>query len=421
MTEDQIVVTYYYRLKDTSVLVHHYIKDTTTSLSADVTINGQIDDEYTTTAAGDIPEQYELVAEPDNKAGTMIKEQIVVTYYYQLKNYPYVVNYLEKDTDKVLHEAKQGEELVYGSTVNSTDEKIDIDGYKFDSFNQDVLTIGTSNNVINIYYTKRNDLSYKVNYLEKDTNKVLHDQKVVENMTYEDEVTAIDEIIDIDGYNYNLVDKDTLSITTGENVINIYYTKRNDLSYTVNYLEKDTNNVLHEQKVVENMTFEDEITSANEVIEIDGYNYDSVDKDMLKITTGENIINIYYTKRNDLSYKVNYLEKDTNKVIHDQKVVENVTFEDEITSANEVITIYGYNYDSVDKEVLKISTGENVINIYYIKKEAKVTVHYYEENSTNKVSEDREITGKVNDEYVTAIADDIPSKYELVATPANAT
>ena len=30
----------------------------------------------------------------------MTKEQIVVTYYYQLKNYPYVVNYLEKDTDK---------------------------------------------------------------------------------------------------------------------------------------------------------------------------------------------------------------------------------------------------------------------------------------------------------------------------------
>ena len=421
MTEDQIVVTYYYRLKDTSVLVHHYIKDTTTSLSADVTINGRIEDAYTTTIANDIPEQYELVAEPDNKAGTMTKEQIVVTYYYQLKNYPYVVNYLEKDTDKVLHEAKQGEELVYGSTVNSTDEKIEIDGYKFDSFNQDVLTIGTANNVINIYYTKRNDLSYKVNYLEKDTNKVLHAQKVVENMTFEDEVTSVNEVIEIDGYDYDSVDKDTLVIGTGENVINIYYTKRNDLSYKVNYLEKDTNKVIHDQKVIENVTFEDEITSANEVIEIDGYNYDSVDKDMLKITTGENIINIYYTKRNDLSYKVNYLEKDTNKVIHDQKVVENVTFEDEILSANEVITIYGYNYDSVDKDILKISTGENVINIYYTKKEAKVTVHYYEENSTNKVSEDKEITGKVNDEYVTAIADDIPSKYELVATPANAT
>ena len=424
MTEDQIVVTYYYRLKDTSVLVHHYIKDTTTSLSADVTINGQIDDEYTTTAAGDIPEQYELVAEPDNKAGIMIKEQIVVTYYYQLKNYPYVVNYLEKDTDKVLHEAEQGEELVYGSTVNSADEKIDIDGYKFDSYNQDVLTIGTTNNVINIYYTKRNDLSYKVNYLEKDTNKVLHERKVQNGVTFEDEITAVNEVIAINGYNYDSVDKATLKITTGENVINIYYTKRTDLSYKVNYLEKNTNKVLSNQKVVENVTFEDEITSANEVITINGYNYDSVDKDILKITTGENIINIYYTKRNDLSYTVNYLEKTTNKVLHEQKIVENMTFKDEITSANEVIEIDGYNYDSVDKNTLVIGTSENVINIYYTKRnDLSYTVNYLE-SVTNKVLHEPKVQtemtyeDKVNAEDevidINGYNYDYPDKYELV-------
>ena len=118
-------------------------------------------------------------------------------------------------------------------------------------------------------------------------------------MTYEDIVTSNDEVIEIDGYNYNSVDKNSLKITTGENIINIYYTKRTDLSYTVNYLEKDTNKILHEQKVQTEMTFEDEILSANEVISINGYNYDSVDKDTLVIGTSENIINIYYTKRND--------------------------------------------------------------------------------------------------------------------------
>ena len=96
--------------------------------------------------------------------------------------------------------------------------------------------------------TKKNDLSYTVNYLEKDTNKVLHDQKVQDGMTFESTVNSADEKIDIDGYNYNSVDKEKLVIGTRENVINIYYTKRNDLSYTVNYLEKGTNKVLHEQK-----------------------------------------------------------------------------------------------------------------------------------------------------------------------------
>ena len=385
MTREQTVVIYYYRVKDTSVLVHHYIKGTTTSLSADVTINGKIDDKYTTTIADDIPEQYELVAEPTNKLGTMTEAQIVVTYYYQLKNYPYTVNYLEKGTGNVLHDAKQGGALTYGNTVKSSDEKIDIDGYNYDSVDKETLTIGTTNNVINIYYTKRTDLNYKVNYLEKGTNKVLHDQKVQNGMTFESTVTSANEVIDIDGYNYDSVDKDTLKITTGENVINIYYTKRNDLSYTVNYLEKDTNKVLHNPKNQTGMTFGEIITSSDEIIEIDGYDYNSVDKNSISIGTKENVINIYYTKRTDLSYKVNYLEKTTNKVLHDQKVQGGMTFESVVTSANEVIDIDGYNYDSVDKATLKITTGENVINIYYTKRtDLSYTVNYLEK-TTNKV------------------------------------
>ena len=385
MTEAQIVVIYYYRVKDTSVLVHHYIKDTTTSLSADVTIKGKIDDKYTTTKANDIPEQYELVETPANASGTMTEAQIVVTYYYQLKNYSYTVNYLEKGTDNVLHDAKQGGALVYGSTVKSSDEKIDIDGYKFDSFDKEILTIGTKDNVINIYYTKRNDLSYKVNYLEKGANKVLHDQKVQGGMTFDSEVTSSDEIIAIDGYNYDSVDKDTLKITTGENVINIYYTKKSDLSYKVNYLEKSTNKVLHEQKNKTGMTFGTVITSSNEVIEIDGYNYDSVDKNSIVIGTSENVINIYYTKKTDLSYKVNYLEKGTNKVLHDQKVQGNMTFESTVKSANEIIAIDGYKYDSADKETLTIGIGENVINIYYTKRTDLSYKVNYLEKTTNKV------------------------------------
>ena len=419
MTEAQIVVIYYYRVKDTSVLVHHYIKGTTTSLSDDVTIKGKIDDKYTTTVAKDIPEQYELVAEPTNKSGTMTEEQIVVTYYYQLKNYPYTVNYLEKGTNKVLHDAKQGGELVYGSTVNSSDEKKTIDGYNYDSVDKDTLTIGTTNNVINIYYTKRTDLSYKVNYLEKGTNKVLHDQKVQDGMTFDSEVISRDEVIDIDGYNFDSADKASIKITTGENVINIYYTKRTDLSYKVNYLEKGTNKVLQDQKTQDGMTFWTIINASDEIIDIEGYNYDSVDKDSIIIGISNNVINIYYTKRNDLSYKVNYLEKDTNKVLHNQKVQDGMTFESTVNSADEVIDIYGYKYDSVDKDTLTITTGENVINIYYTKKDTKVTVHYYEEGTTNKVSENVEIPGKVFDDYTTESASDIPSKYELVAEPEN--
>ena len=391
MTLDQIIVTYYYRVKDTSVLVHHYKEGTTEKVSEDVTKKGKIDDEYTTTIADDLPEYYELVAEPTNKAGTMTEEQIVVTYYYRLKKYQYTVNYLEKGTNKVLHEAKTTQNITYGTVINTKDEVIDINGYGYDSADKDSLSIEVSGNIINIYYTKVIGLSYKVNYLEKDTDEVIHPAKITGEQVFETEITSADEVIDIDGYNYDSVDKDKLIIGTGENVINIYYTKRNDLSYTVNYLEKDTNKVLHVQKNQTGMTFKAEVKSADEKIDIDGYNYDSVDKDSLTITTGENVINIYYTKRTDLSYKVNYLEQTTNKVLHEQKVQENMTFESVVTSTNEVINIDGYNYDSVDKATLKITTGENVINIYYIKRnDLSYTVNYLEK-TTNKVLHNQKV------------------------------
>ena len=407
MTLDQIIVTYYYRVKDTSVLVHHYKEGTTEKVAEDVTKKGKIDDEYKTTIADDLPEYYELVEEPTNKTGTMTEEQIVVTYYYRLKKYQYTVNYLEKGTNKVLHEAKTTQNITYGTVINTKDEVIDINGYGYDSADKDSLSIAVSGNIINIYYTKVTGLSYTVNYLEKDTDEVIHPAKTTGKQVFETEITSADEVIDIDGYNYDSVDKEKLIIGTGENVINIYYTKRNDLSYTVNYLEKDTNKVLHTQKNKTEMTFKAEVKSADEKIDIDGYNYDSVDKDSLTITTSENVINIYYTKRTDLSYKVNYLEKTTNKVLHEQKVQENMTFESVVTSTNEVINIDGYNYDSVDKVTLKITTGENVINIYYIKRnDLSYTVNYLEKD-TNKVLHEQKIQDGMTFESVVTSTNEV--------------
>ena len=420
MTKAQIVVIYYYRVKDTSVLVHHYIEGTTTSLSVDVIIKGKVDDSYETTKATDIPEYYELVTIPANASGKMTVAQTVVTYYYKLKNYSYIVNYFEKNTNKVLHDTKQGGSLVYGSKVNASDEVIDIDGYNYDSVDKDVLTIGTTNNVINVYYTKRTDLSYKVNYLEKGTNKVLHDQKNKSGMIFWTVIKSSDEVIDIDGYNYDSVDKDTMTIGTGENVINIYYTKRTDLSYKVNYLEKGTNTVLHKQKTQDGMTFESVVNTNDEVISIYGYNYDSADKDTLTIGTGENVINIYYTKK-DTKVIVHYYEEGTtNKVSNDVEIPGKVFADYTTESASDVPSKYELVAEPENKNGT-MAEDEITVIYYYRKKETKVIVHYYEENTTKKLAEDVTINGRVDDPYSTVSADDISIKYELVEEPVNKT
>ena len=85
MQEDKEVVVTFKDVR-TSVLVHHYKENTTEKLSEDVTIDGEIGDSYSTQVASDIPQNYEVVAMPPNANGTMTQEQIVVTYYYNLKD-----------------------------------------------------------------------------------------------------------------------------------------------------------------------------------------------------------------------------------------------------------------------------------------------------------------------------------------------
>lgn len=200
-------------------------------------------------------------------------------------------------------------------------------------------------------------------------------------------------------------------------------------TYTVNYLEKGTNAKLSNAKIYNNIPINAQINASDEVIDIDGYNYDSADKQILILGTEENVINLYYTKRTDLSYKVNYLEKDTNKVLSAQKVVNGQTFDKVINTEDEIITIQGYDYDSANQSSLTIGTGENVINLYYTKKNTSVLVHHYIDGTQNRVPsknggevEDEIISGKVDDQYSTRESSNIANNYELITSklPENA-
>ena len=303
----------------------------------------------------------------------------VINVYYRPNSYSYrVEHYYDGEIDNSKTDTIHA---LYGSEVDKNTLTLKPkNGYEFEKTENCPLTIGTdeSKNVIKVYYKKKADLSYTVKYLEKGTNKKLHNEKTVENQTFGAEITSASEKIDIDGYNYDSVEpEEKLTIGTGENVITFYYTKRTDLSYTVNYIDKDTGKAIINAKTVENQTFGAVIESEKEKIEIDGYNYDSVDKNTLTIGTGENAITFYYTKRTDLSYTVNYIEKDTTNVLHEQKVQTGMKFETVINPADEKIEIDGYNYVGADKEKLTIGTDENVLTLYYTKNSYRYTVEHY--------------------------------------------
>ena len=94
----QEVITLTNTAKDSTVLVHHYIKDSTTKLSEDVTITGKVGSDYHTEVATDIPANYRLVAEPENKDGKITANQTEVIYYYELKEPNITMSQITKES-----------------------------------------------------------------------------------------------------------------------------------------------------------------------------------------------------------------------------------------------------------------------------------------------------------------------------------
>ena len=189
---------------------------------------------------------------------------------------------------------------------------------------------------------------------------------------------------------------------------------KNQTTYVINYLEKDTNKALH-NPLNESGNVYDEITLTSVKKDIPGYVYDSVSIDPLVLSdnTTLNVMNIYYTKRTDLSYTVNYLEKDTNKVLNKSKEVKNVEFETVINASDEIITINGYKFVSADKNTIVIDTKNNEINLYYEAVNGTVKAIYVDKDG-NEISESVITEGRVGTEYKTSSKE--IAKYYLVET-----
>ncbi|MBR4878822.1 MAG: VWA domain-containing protein, partial [Clostridia bacterium] len=404
IAEEGNVINFYYKPRtDLTYVVYYLEKDTGNALAGAKYVDHQTFGESVTEQAIDIA-GYDKLA-PTSETITIAVEGNEITFWYAKRtDLKYVVNYLEKGTNNVLHAQKVVENNKYRASV--TEEAIDIEGYvKVDPTTATItINVDEAKNVINFWYEKRSDLSYVVNYLEQGTNNVLHAQKVVENNKYLASVT--EEAIDITGY--VKVDPTTATITINvdeaKNVINFWYEKRSDLSYVVNYLEQGTNNVLHAQKVVENNKYLASVTE--EAIDITGYNKVAPTSETITIKVEGNVINFFYNKRNDLSYVVKYLEQGTNNALADEVTVSGQTYGAVVTE--EAIAITGYDLVSDESQSITIDVANNEIIFWYAKKASlSYTVNYYEEGTTNKVAASKVENNQVFGAEITEEAIDV--------------
>lgn len=140
---------------------------------------------------------------------------------YWIKKYSYTINYYQDSLSGTLLGTKNGM-APHNTLIETVDQTLFIlAGYKFKESNLPYTILKTQDNVINVVYGKRNDLSYTVEYYY---DEVLDTSKTytVNGATYGESVT---EFIDKSGASYILKSCTELTIELENNVLKVYYQK----------------------------------------------------------------------------------------------------------------------------------------------------------------------------------------------------
>ena len=102
LTEEVQEATFYYKLRDAKVIVHHYEEGTTIKIAEDETINGKVSKDYTTKEADVYG--YILVSTPENASGMFTDEVTEVIYYYKKDMGKVITKYVDEDGKVLLEE-----------------------------------------------------------------------------------------------------------------------------------------------------------------------------------------------------------------------------------------------------------------------------------------------------------------------------
>lgn len=349
----------------------------------------------------------------DNASGKNTTKSILKsTEVYYKSKLNYTINYYKDSTynnpfDTVLGSASKGD------IINVSFDNIP-KGYTNNSSNVTSFEIDEDNMIINIIYNKKK-LSYIVEYYEDET-KISNDSYNTfdENVYFGDKIG--EELINKNkyknfGYQNGVIKSDMpYEIKEENNIIKVCYERRYDMSYTVRYIDYDTNENLYENKIVSDRTY-NETYEEEAKIAPNGYKLVSDKKQTITLDSDNKVLTFYYQKRNDMSYIVRYIDYDTNESIISDKVVENKTYNEEIEEFAEYP--YGYNLVSENVQKFKLDSDGKVITFYYNKIKAKYVVRYLEEETKLEILPSIKKEGNLIDK-VTEEAKNIKG-YDLVS------
>ena len=389
MTKDLITVTYYFRIKDTSVLVKHLEMGTNNILAQEQIINGKVDQEYQTSKSENVSNKYELVETPSNASGSMTEEQIVVIYYYQLKDSRVIVKYVDKSTNEELVDSK----IITGKVDSNYQTTVQpIDNYTCVENSNNTSGIMTVDEITVIYYYLRNT-NVRVQYIDKITNQKISTDTLIKGVVGDDYSTNGKEIND-----YILVEEPTQKngkMTSEEIILTYYY-----IHVSEGVIEKHIDIITNE--ILDNNT----ITGK----EGDSYNipsktfdgYDLVETELPQNAEGvmtKDLIEVKYYYIKKAKVVAQYIDKITGEKICSDEVQnghQNDTYTTETKEFPE------YDLISVPENKAGIMTESEIEVIYqYIHKSAGVIERHIDINTNEDLIEQTKYEGHQGDNYET--------------------
>jgi len=416
--------------KETKVIVHYKEEDTQKTLKDDITIEGRVDDPYSTEDKIDeinntYDNKYILVKTTGAKvSGNMTLNTLEITYWYQKKPAQVKVLHVEEGTDisnpENVKDTLYDTETINGkvddpySTRAKTDEinKAHKEQYKFVKSTQNTNGNMTEDTIYVIYEYKKVPSKVIVKHVDKDTNEEIYDEEIINGIVGNEYTTndKLDEINKLNDNTYELVtpepDNKNGTFNTDDQIVTYYYQlKKGEIE--VNYLDIDTNEVLSQQiiltnKVNESYTTQDKVDeiksnhdSSYELVKVEG-NISGVYK------IEKQVVTYYYKKATKGTIIVNFVDKEGNVLLP------KLTTEDEVGKEYSLKApeIDGYNVVKNEEINSKYIDGELVYYIIYDKENEIITDlnNKNEQTSQENNKSENANTGDINVTIITIIS-----------------
>lgn len=278
----------------------------------------------------------------------------------------YTVRYLEKGTEKVLHEEKTAET----SNAIITEKFVQISGYAPDAYQKRlVLSANEAENVITFWYTKDDDHApvQIVHWIQNIAGEGYTEYQSSTNLNGEIGQTYTGTPLTIPGFTYNAEKSNASGELTAEGLeLNLYY-DRVKYSYTVRYVDATDNNkdIDHAANVTGEGLFGAQVIGSQK--EFNGYmpaDNEPKQKSII-IGTGTNEIIFYY-------YPCYYIGHVRSGRLNNTDTIRLIDSKANLTAAVTPGYLYGGAFTDVACDADHVQTftqGENAINFTPVKGE----------------------------------------------------